>query len=467
MIKIPLATGQQQVEKQREPPSCFSLPSFPLLFRSLPFSHPAILRNRALRSRNRMKQRTTTPTTTAPARRGVASAIPRASSAAGDLSAPPPRPTRPSQPASPPSPPASSSSGGPSGPPQRPYGDGGGRGRGGGYQGRGEGGGGGGGRGRGGGGGRGNFQGGERIQFSPGEGGRGGGRGGGYQGRGGVFGGGGGGVGGPRNDGGASSAGGGGAGGTRTSAGASTSSGAGTGGGGGYAPRNPNFGGGRPNSYYAGSGGGGSSAASGGIGGGGGPSSYAGRRGQRDRDATSSEGPDDGLVVNAAIQADEVRLLGQDKAMLGVMRLGDALALARDQGVDVVLVSPDAKPPVARLVSASKFRFEAARAAKDASRKQREARQGLKELKMRLNTDVHDYQVRLRAATRFIGKGDKVKLSVAFRGREMEHRDDCRVLFEKFVGEVEASGVEVAVQSPPAMQGRTMSMILGPVKSKP
>ena len=89
------------------------------------------------------------------------------------------------------------------------------------------------------------------------------------------------------------------------------------------------------------------------------------------------------------------------------------------------------------------------------------------ELKMRLNTDVHDYQVRLRAATRFSGKGDKVKLSVAFRGRELEHRDDCRVLFEKFVGEVEASGVEVAVQSPPAMQGRTMSMILGPAKAKP
>ena len=256
----------------------------------------------------------------------------------------------------------------------------------------------------------------------------------------------------------------------RTSSGASTS-GTGTGT---YTPRNPNFGGGRPNSYYAGSGGSGSgappstsSSLPSGIGGGGGPSSYAGRRGQRDRDATANDNPDDGLVVNAAIKADEVRLLGQDKAMLGVMRLGDALALAQDQGVDVVLVSPDAKPPVARLVSASKYRFEAARAAKDASRKQREARQGLKELKMRLNTDVHDYQVRLRAATRIIGKGDKVKLSVAFRGREMEHRDDCRVLFEKFVGEVEASGVEVAVQSPPAMQGRTMSMILGPAKAKP
>jgi len=286
------------------------------------------------------------------------------------------------------------------------------------------------------------------------------------------------------------------AGGDRTSTGASTSGAGGpygareqgTGTGTPYSPRNPNFGSGRPNSYNAGPGSApsafapaeGGGAAPGGFspgggfsgggfsgGGGGGPTSYAGRRGQRGRDATAAENQDDGLVVNAAIRADEVRLLGQDKAMLGVMRLGDALALAKDQGVDVVLVSPDAKPPVARLVSASKYRFEAARAAKDASRKQREARQGLKELKMRLNTDVHDYQVRLRAATRFIGKGDKVKLSVAFRGREMEHRDDCRVLFEKFVGEVEASGVEVAVQSPPAMQGRTMSMILGPAKAKP
>ena len=106
----------------------------------------------------------------------------------------------------------------------------------------------------------------------------------------------------------------------------------------------------------------------GGMGGaGGGPSSYAGRRGQRGRDSSADDsGPDDGLVINAAIRADEVRLLGQDKAMLGVMRLGDALALAADQGVDVVLVSPDAKPPVARLVSASKYRFEAARAATEA-----------------------------------------------------------------------------------------------------
>lgn len=299
--------------------------------------------------------------------------------------------------------------------------------------------------------------------------------GGGYNG-GGYNGGGGGGGYAPRtNEGGAPS--GGGAMGDRTSGGASTS-GAGGGGTGTYTPRNPNFGGGRPNSYYAGSGAASSSGApsAGGIGGGGmsmggaggGPSSYAGRRGQRGRDAAAAdEGPDDGLVINSAIRSDEVRLLGQDKAMLGVMRLGDALALAQDQGVDVVLVSPDATPPVARLVSASKYRFEAARAAKDASRKQREARQGLKELKMRLNTDVHDYQVRLRAATRFIGKGDKVKLSVAFRGREMEHRDDCRALFDKFVGEVEASGIEVAVQSPPAMQGRTMSMILGPAKAKP
>ena len=338
--------------------------------------------------------------------------------------------------------------------------------------------------GRGGGGGRGSFQGGERRQFTPGEGGgRGGG--GGYMGRGRGGGGGGyarpeGGGGYARPDGGAA---GGAPGGDRTSAGASTSgSGGAPGAGTGYAPRSPSFGGGRPNSYFAGSGGPPSSSSapgapaggerSFGVGGfaggaGGGPSSYAGRRGQRGRDAAPTEVPDDGLVVNGAIRAEEVRLLGQDKAMLGVMRLGEALALAAEEGVDVVLVSPDASPPVARLVSASKYRFEAARAAKDASRKQREARQGLKELKMRLNTDVHDYQVRLRAATRFIGKGDKVKLSVAFRGREMEHRDDCRVLFEKFVGEVEASGVEVAVQSPPAMQGRTMSMILGPVAKKP
>ena len=192
---------------------------------------------------------------------------------------------------------------------------------------------------------------------------------------------------------------------------------------------------------------------------------YGGGRGGRyGRNRDDRGPPNGGLVINNDIPADEVRLLGEDKAMLGVMRLDAALALAAEAGVDVVLVSPDASPPVARLVSASKHRFELGRAAKDASKKQREARQGMKELKMRLNTDVHDYQVRLRAATKFIAKGDKVKVSVAFRGREMEHKADCVDLFNKFVSEVEAAGVDVAVQSPPAMMGRSMSMILGPVK---
>ena len=191
----------------------------------------------------------------------------------------------------------------------------------------------------------------------------------------------------------------------------------------------------------------------------GGPTRYnRGRRGDR-----STPSPYGGLIVNEAIQADEVRLLGVDKAMLGVMRLSDALELAAEEGVDVVLISPDAAPPVARLVSASKYRFEQVRAAKDASKKQRESRRDMKELKMRINTDVHDYQVRLRAAAKFIAKGDTVKLSVQFRGREMERKADAVTMFDKFVEDVaKEGGFDVVVQSPPAMAGRSMTMIMGP-----
>ena len=368
--------------------------------------------------------------------------------AADGLAPPPSAPSRPS---------------GPSGPPSRDGVGGGGPARGG-YAGP-----------RGGGGGRGEGRGeGRGGPPRPAGGGRGGGQGG-YQGRGGGGGGGGGGY---QGRGGGGSFGGPGRGSYSP------------GGRGGYAPggppRGPDGGGGPSTSApgYAGGGagrgwgdrpprafspptssgdfrpapGGGNYGGGGGRGGGGGGGGRGGRRG--------NQGPvDDGLVKNGAIEAAEVRLLGTDKAMLGVMRLDDALALASEAGVDVVLISPDADPPVARLVSASKFRFEQAKAAKDASRKQREARQELKELKLRLNTDVHDYQVRLRAAQKFIAKGDKVKLTVSLRGREMEYAASCRELFDRFVSDL-GGGDAVAVVAPPSMAGRQMSCILGPNKDK-
>ena len=234
----------------------------------------------------------------------------------------------------------------------------------------------------------------------------------------------------------------------------------GGGGGRGYAGRGDSTGRG---GGYAGRGDG--TGRGGGYAGRGGQPSFGGRGGGRGGRRDNQAPLDDGLVKNGAIQASEVRLLGTDKAMLGVMRLDDALALASEAGVDVVLISPDADPPVARLVSASKFRFEQAKAVKDASRKQREARQELKELKMRLNTDVHDYQVRLRAAQKFIAKGDRVKLTVALRGREMEYANTCRELFDRFVVDL-GGGDVVAVVAPPSMAGRQMSVILGPNKDK-
>eukprot|EP00884_Botryococcus_braunii_P015533 jgi/Botrbrau1/2663/Bobra.0203s0012.1 len=172
---------------------------------------------------------------------------------------------------------------------------------------------------------------------------------------------------------------------------------------------------------------------------------------------------DDGILINEAINVPEVRLIGSDKSMLGVMTMDEALDLADEEGVDVVLISPDASPPVARLVDYSKYKYELSKTAKEAQKKQREARQDLKELKLRPGTDLHDYQVRLKAAQKFISKGDKVKLTLVFRGREMEHKEVGTELMERFVADV---GDDAVVTAAPSMQGRTMSMILGPNKSK-
>lgn len=156
-----------------------------------------------------------------------------------------------------------------------------------------------------------------------------------------------------------------------------------------------------------------------------------------------------------------LRVQGRDKEVLGVMTREEALALAEEEGVDLVLISPEADPPVARVVDYAKFKFDAAIRAKETAKKMASSRQEQKELKMRYNIDTHDYEVRLRAAQRFLQGGDRVKVLCQFKGREMEFKALAFALFERFIADIKEEG---SVESKPNIEGRSMIMILGPIK---
>ncbi|PRW33264.1 translation initiation factor IF-3 [Chlorella sorokiniana] len=188
-----------------------------------------------------------------------------------------------------------------------------------------------------------------------------------------------------------------------------------------------------------------------------------GGRQQGPRGGRQQRDPYAGVTMNEAIRAPEVRVLAEDRSPLGVMPTRQALAEARAEGLDMILVVPDAAPPVVRLMEVSKFLYEQVKAAKEAKKKQREAVVETKELKLRPATDVHDYQVKVKAAQKFLGKGHRVKLTLQFRGREMEFQQIGREMFQRFV---EDCGSDVAIEQAPAMQGRQMSMVLGPAKKE-
>ncbi|PSC69241.1 translation initiation factor IF-3 [Micractinium conductrix] len=167
------------------------------------------------------------------------------------------------------------------------------------------------------------------------------------------------------------------------------------------------------------------------------------------------------VPMNENIRAPEVRVLAEDKTPMGVMATEDALAEARALGIDMIMVVPDAVPPVVRLMEFSKYNYELEKANKEAKKKQREAVVETKELKLRPATDVHDYQVKVKAAQKFLAKGHRVKLTLQFRGREMEFQQLGREMFQRFVEDCGNAGIDVAIEQPPMMQGRQMNMVLG------
>ena len=164
-----------------------------------------------------------------------------------------------------------------------------------------------------------------------------------------------------------------------------------------------------------------------------------------------------GPRTNEQITASEVRVISSTGKQLGIISIREALNHAEDEGYDLVEVSPDAKPPVCKIIDYRKLKYREQKSKKEAKKKQKTIE--LKEIKIRPGIDTHDYQVKIKALSKFIGGGNKVKVSMRFRGREMEHQDLGFALLKKLTQEVsEYAKVEV----PPKGEGKQIMMILVP-----
>ncbi|MGK7900096.1 MAG: translation initiation factor IF-3 [Hormoscilla sp.] len=163
--------------------------------------------------------------------------------------------------------------------------------------------------------------------------------------------------------------------------------------------------------------------------------------------------------INERIRFPKIRVIDADGAQLGVMTPREALQMAEQKELDLVLVSDKADPPVCRIMDYGKYKFEQEKKAREAKKKQHQA--DVKEVKMRYKIDEHDYQVRVNNAKRFLKAGDKVKATITFRGREIQHSNLAEELLKRMATDLE----EVAeVQQAPKKEGRNMMMMLSPKK---
>lgn len=162
-------------------------------------------------------------------------------------------------------------------------------------------------------------------------------------------------------------------------------------------------------------------------------------------------------TINERIRFPKIRVIDTDGGQLGIMTPSDALQLAEEKDLDLVLVSDKADPPVCRIMDYGKFKFEQEKKAREARKKQHTS--DVKEVKMRYKIDEHDYQVRVNQAERFLKAGDKVKATVMFRGREIQHVDLAETLLNRLAADLQ----ELAeVQQAPKKEGRNMMMMLAP-----
>ena len=167
------------------------------------------------------------------------------------------------------------------------------------------------------------------------------------------------------------------------------------------------------------------------------------------------------LQINNEIRDRELRVINSDGTQLGIMPLNKALGIAAEQNLDLVKIAPQAKPPVCKIMDYGKYRFEQAKREKEARKNQRVIE--IKEIRLSLNIDTHDFNTKLSHARKFISAGNKVKVSIRFRGREMGHPEIGTEIMKKF-----AVGCEdlANIEKPAKLEGRNMIMFLAPKPAK-
>lgn len=165
--------------------------------------------------------------------------------------------------------------------------------------------------------------------------------------------------------------------------------------------------------------------------------------------------------MNHQIRAERVRVIGADDEQLGIMEMDEALNQAQENGLDLVEVAPNADPPVCRIMDYGQFKYQLSKRQHEAKKHQKVTH--LKEIKLRPKTEEHDFQFKLKHAIQFVEQGDKVKVTIMFKGREMSHQELGRSLMEKFVDQV---GELATIETSAKMEGRNLSMILAPKKTK-
>ncbi|MFM8501805.1 MAG: translation initiation factor IF-3 [Fluviibacter sp.] len=166
--------------------------------------------------------------------------------------------------------------------------------------------------------------------------------------------------------------------------------------------------------------------------------------------------------LNEEITTPQVRLLGPEGEQLGVVAIRDALAQAEEAELDLVEIAPTASPPVCRIMDYGKFKYQEAKRQHEAKLKQKQVQ--VKEIKLRPGTDENDYQIKMRNMVRFLGEGDKVKVTLRFRGRELSHQEFGMRQLERVKADLEEIG---SVEQMPKMEGRKMVMVIAPVKKTP
>nr|WP_222927244.1 translation initiation factor IF-3 [Thermosediminibacter litoriperuensis] len=163
------------------------------------------------------------------------------------------------------------------------------------------------------------------------------------------------------------------------------------------------------------------------------------------------------MEVNYEIRAREVRVIDTDGKQLGIMPLKEALRIAQERQLDLVKVAPQAKPPVCKIMDYGKYKYEQSKKEKEARKNQKVI--SIKEIRMSPNIEEHDFQVRVKNALRFLDDGNKVKVTIRFRGREITHTQLGEDVLKRLADSVREKGV---VEKPPVIEGRNMVMILSP-----